>query len=770
MRHSEYDIKNQDTKYHSKINSLFNFRNIPIQPKLIVSKSDDPYEREADKVSNLIVNGSAHPLNLPILQKESHLSSILHRQEQKKSEVTPNQTKTETSTKDKLLEGAKKTGEAFLETNLGKSIKTKAEDFAKSPSGGTITGIGVVSALSVIAITNSSLPMQPPAVPLDFITPGLKAKIIYEGPVQNPTSASVQFIIPFGPDRPSQSKNPTMTKSEKYRAETAKMAQEQAQFRESLKSPEQKKAEDEEFWNTYWLMQSQSHLNLGSGNRYNFDYSSISSSKIRPKLKVNQPNNQYEKEADRVSDQIMKMSNIDIKPNHRDSQINRKCSSCNMKEDNDAKNFTISTKPKLLSSSTTGFEVPNETVNQINTNQGRPLDSSTKSFMEPRFGYDFSDVRIHDDSKANELVGAVNARAFTYGNAIFMGKNESTSDKELMAHELTHVVQQNTRQKNIQRSPNLSKDSKKRSIQLAIKIFEANERYYKNEKVEINQTDFGDSLNRWYGAILAYDKKIDTQLNGDPQLKKELRDSYIRAIHILITRAATKFGKSESDLYRENNGRIPMWAWNVSHHMESSISTPIADGRTVDSAGQVNFSTNGFDVIILPDITDPKLASNRAETEIEVTQGDIGYMEFGGSNPRVSSITGPTAPTVKIQTAYGSGVSYSSSSGYGRGTTPEDIAGGKVSSNSTSLGFHEGNHGLDFIEYMENNAPPEFKGKAGSKTAFDTAVAVWHDDYRTYIKKIKAFSVQRTGCVGTTIDEFNKSNSKSGAVITIHCP
>ena len=173
--------------------------------------------------------------------------------------------------------------------------------------------------------------------------------------------------------------------------------------------------------------------NKSIGNNPGFEFQNIP---IQPKLKVSHSDDPYEKEADRVSDQIMRMSNPRINT-CLDSQINRKCSSCKMKEDEELKIYR-------KSQSSTGLEVSNETVNEINTSTGRSLDESTKSFMEPRFGFNFSDVRIHDDSKANDLAETVNARAFTYGNEIFIAKNESTLDKKLMAHELTHVVQQQT--------------------------------------------------------------------------------------------------------------------------------------------------------------------------------------------------------------------------------------------------------------------------------------------------------------------------------------
>ena len=162
----------------------------------------------------------------------------------------------------------------------------------------------------------------------------------------------------------------------------------------------------------------------------------IKSGIIQPKLKISQPDDPYEREADRVADQIMRMSIP------QEKKIQRKnCSSCQMKDDKKKEDeLKISRKP---SSNNSNLTASSEISNQImNTSGGRPLDSSTQSFMESRFNHDFSNVRIHDNSKSNELSRSINARAFTVGNNIFLGKNESILNKRLMAHELTHVMQQ----------------------------------------------------------------------------------------------------------------------------------------------------------------------------------------------------------------------------------------------------------------------------------------------------------------------------------------
>jgi hypothetical protein len=93
---------------------------------------------------------------------------------------------------------------------------------------------------------------------------------------------------------------------------------------------------------------------------------------------------------------------------------------------------------------------------------GTPLPASVRRFMEPRFGADFSGVRIHSDERAASLNRQVSARAFTYGNHIFFGKGQYQPDspdgRELMAHELTHTIHQGSvrQTRAVQRSEDVS--------------------------------------------------------------------------------------------------------------------------------------------------------------------------------------------------------------------------------------------------------------------------------------------------------------------------
>ncbi|MCC6288285.1 MAG: DUF4157 domain-containing protein [Chitinophagaceae bacterium] len=102
-----------------------------------------------------------------------------------------------------------------------------------------------------------------------------------------------------------------------------------------------------------------------------------------------------------------------------------------------------------------GITAPSIVHNVIAAN-GQPLDAGTKKFMESRFGYDFGNVQIHNDMEAHQSSASINALAYTSGNHIVFGTGQYQPDsikgKKLLAHELTHVVQQHsTREKSIQR-------------------------------------------------------------------------------------------------------------------------------------------------------------------------------------------------------------------------------------------------------------------------------------------------------------------------------
>jgi len=98
-----------------------------------------------------------------------------------------------------------------------------------------------------------------------------------------------------------------------------------------------------------------------------------------------------------------------------------------------------------INSASTNTSIP-PIVHEILSSSGQPLNTGTRAFMEPRFGHDFSQVRVHTDAKAAESARAVNALAYTVGRNVVFGEGqyapETSEGRRLMAHELTHVVQQ----------------------------------------------------------------------------------------------------------------------------------------------------------------------------------------------------------------------------------------------------------------------------------------------------------------------------------------
>ncbi|HPH97413.1 MAG TPA: DUF4157 domain-containing protein [Anaerolineaceae bacterium] len=146
---------------------------------------------------------------------------------------------------------------------------------------------------------------------------------------------------------------------------------------------------------------------------------------IQPKLIVGAAHDPYEQEADRVSNQVMRMPATLFGPQSASARIQR-----------------------LVNGSEDSFEVGDDVQQRINASRGggQPLSANVRDFMEPRFGADFSQVRLHNSPQSTQLNRSIQAKAFTLGSDIFLDQNyysHGTQDgMRLLAHELTHVVQQ----------------------------------------------------------------------------------------------------------------------------------------------------------------------------------------------------------------------------------------------------------------------------------------------------------------------------------------
>ncbi|MCR8557635.1 DUF4157 domain-containing protein [Mucilaginibacter sp. BJC16-A38] len=174
---------------------------------------------------------------------------------------------------------------------------------------------------------------------------------------------------------------------------------------------------------------------------------------FQPKLTVNQPNDVYEQEADTMADKVMRITNPSLNQNvffkPANNNIRRKCQACEEQERH------VHRKEDDGSKVQGGHELDNY-VSSLNSS-GQSMSDSSRKFFEPRFGHDFSNVKVHTDSVAAKSAQSINALAYTTGNNIVFNSGqyspESDSGKKLIAHELTHVVQQND---TIQRKPDIS--------------------------------------------------------------------------------------------------------------------------------------------------------------------------------------------------------------------------------------------------------------------------------------------------------------------------
>jgi hypothetical protein len=151
----------------------------------------------------------------------------------------------------------------------------------------------------------------------------------------------------------------------------------------------------------------------------------LRSGALQTKLAVSQPGDVHEQEAERVAQQVMRM------PDRQPVEHTQTATILRAKE--------VPDRPPMAPPAMPG---PSSAV----PGGGQPLPTSTRAFFEPRFGQDFSQVRVHNDARAAETARAVQARAYTVGQDVVFGAGqyapETGEGRRLLAHELTHVVQQ----------------------------------------------------------------------------------------------------------------------------------------------------------------------------------------------------------------------------------------------------------------------------------------------------------------------------------------
>lgn len=166
---------------------------------------------------------------------------------------------------------------------------------------------------------------------------------------------------------------------------------------------------------------------------------------IQPKLTLGAVGDPYEQEADRIAAQVVKQINTPINP---DAQQPPKPSEAELQAKPSEPVQRAVVPPSLQRAGQSGSEVSQDFERDVQSarGSGRPLEAGLQEQMGQAMGADFSRVQVHTDTQAHQLNRAIQAKAFTTGNDIFFARGNynpsNRSGQELIAHELTHVVQQ----------------------------------------------------------------------------------------------------------------------------------------------------------------------------------------------------------------------------------------------------------------------------------------------------------------------------------------
>jgi hypothetical protein len=394
--------------------------------RLRVNQPGDAFEREADRVANTVSSGRHIPnwslasTGADLIQRDSNTASALPGAPPVRMIGDPQSPPAPNNYGDMLG----KLAEAFLQTSAGKTIVKyltdqpivqEAKDFVQMPQGIVVAGSTAIAAISGLAAAHKGLPIQIPAIPLDKLHPGLKMKINVEGPLDRPTQGSLMFSFE---GEPPKKKKGAPTDKERFQAETARIAEDQKKFRAGmaphsqgpLASPAaQQQQADEQLARKAELRRLSNILQPGATHK---------PGEFTPLVPGTQPLSLHMRDPDLISS-----PDAATKEKKEEIPVQRKAESA---YDNEQ-------------------EAAPEVESAISSS-GRPLDRETRRYMEPRIGFDFSKVRIHTDSRAAASAKSLNARAYTVGNNLVFGPGRfapnTTEGRRLLAHELTHTVQQ----------------------------------------------------------------------------------------------------------------------------------------------------------------------------------------------------------------------------------------------------------------------------------------------------------------------------------------
>jgi hypothetical protein len=427
---------------------------------------------------------------------------------------------------------------------------------------------------------------------------------------------------------------------------------------------------------------------------------------VQTKLTVGAPGDKYEQEADSMAAKVMTMPDEAIQqPIQR--QTGEETEAVQMQplvnsitpvvQRSSGEEEEVQMKSGLQRASDGSSVASGNVENQLAGSKGggSPLPNDVRSFMEPRFGADFSSVRVHTDSNAVQMNKELGAQAFAHGSDIYYGAGKSPGKDELTAHELTHTVQQGgavRMNKKVWRKPQLEKE----------------------EKELVQAKEIPDRPNQ-----LNLNKELGLKLDRPPQTKNiEAKQFPTQTSEITENKSKT------SDFLPEKTEQKPLETKQFTSKdsaRKPTPDTPKASQTAVKTAPQKTQLTGGKNAgtETAPKITDVKDAAEAAPKPTVAENSPKPGAGAAAQQPPQQATPTPQnqppngkAPEAGAETALGSNTNKQSDAPAAPGLTPQ-VAGTQAAAPAMESGAGAGGAGRE-MEGGQSETDPDIEAAAAS--------------------------------------------------------
>jgi len=349
---------------------------------------------------------------------------------------------------------------------------------------------------------------------------------------------------------------------------------------------------------------------------------------VQTKLTVGAPGDKYEQEADSMAAKVMTMPDSAIKPPIQ-RQTGEETEAVQMQP------LVNSITPLLQRSSeeeeeaqmksevqraSDGSSVASGNVeNQLAASKGggSALPDNVRSFMEPRFGADFSNIKVHTDSNAVQMNKELGAQAFAHGSDIYYGAGKSPGNNELTAHELTHTIQQGAAvrmNKEVRRQPQQEEEQETiQAKEISISRQENSKQVSLSNKENSFQASGAETETLAAKALSGYNTNhyLNKELRQKPQEEEEetTQEEPIQAKQLTtppFNNKDTIQAKEISISGQENSKQVSL------SNKESSFQASEAETETVAAKALSGYNTNHY--------LNKELRQKPQEEEQETTQ------------------------------------------------------------------------------------------------------------------------------------------------------